>query len=65
MKFEIISECDPDECFIEGCNGVYVTKVIKVLERRNGRRINVTESICNQCGDDRDERLVNFIRENL
>lgn len=50
---------------MEGCNGIYVTKVIKVIERKNGKKINVTESICNQCGDDRDERLVKFIRENL
>ena len=54
-----------EECSVEGCNGVYVTRVIKVIERRNGRKINVTESICNQCGDDQDERLVKFIRENL
>ena len=54
-----------EECFVEGCNGVYVTRVIKVIERRNGKKINVTESICNQCGDDQDERLVRFIRENL
>lgn len=54
-----------EECLVEGCNGVYVTRVIKVIERRNGRKINVTESICNQCGDDQDERLVKFIRDNL
>ena len=50
---------------MEDCNGVYVTKVIDVIERRNGKKINVTESICNQCGDDQDERLIKFIRENL
>lgn len=52
---------------MEGCNGVYVTRVIDVItiERRNGKKINVTESICNQCVDDQDERLVRFIRENL
>ena len=51
------------KCLVDGCDGVYVTKVIKVIERRNGRNINVTESICNQCGDDEDERLVRFIRD--
>lgn len=56
-----------ESCLVEGCNGVYVTKAIDVItiERRNGKKINVTESICNQCGDDQDERLVKFIRENL
>lgn len=54
-----------DGCLVSGCDGVYVTRVIKVIERRNGKKINVTESICNQCGDDQDERLVKFIRENL
>lgn len=54
-----------EKCSAEGCNGVYVTRVIEVIERRNGKKINVTESICNQCGDDQDERLVKFIRENL
>jgi len=54
-----------EKCLVEGCNGVYVTSVIKVIERRNGKKINVVESICNQCGDDQDERLVRFIRENL
>lgn len=54
-----------DKCLVEGCDGVYVTKVIKVIERRNGKKINVTESICNHCGDDQDERLVRFIRENF
>lgn len=54
-------------CLIDGCNGVYVTKVIDVItiERRNGKKINVTEYVCNQCGDDIDERFVKFIRENL
>lgn len=56
-----------DKCLVDGCNGVHITKVIDVItiERRNGKKVNVTESICNQCGDDRDERLVKFIRENL
>lgn len=54
-----------DKCLVEGCNGVYVTRVIKVIERRNGKKINVTESICDQCGDDQDERSVEFIREDL
>ena len=54
-----------EKCLVEGCDGVYVTKVIKAIERRNGKKINVTESICSQCGDDQDERLVRFIRENL
>ena len=54
-----------DKCLAEGCNGVYITKVIQVLERRNGKKINVVESICNQCGDDQDERLIEFIRDNL
>lgn len=58
-----------EECLVEGCNGVYLTRVIDVItiERRNGKKkeINVTESICNQCGDDQDERLVRLIRENL
>lgn len=58
-----------DKCLVDGCNGVYVTNVIDVItiERRNGKKkeIKVTESICNQCGDDQDERLVKFIRENL
>lgn len=54
-----------DRCLVDGCYGVYVTKVIKVIERRNGKKINVTESICDKCGDDQDERLVKFIRENL
>lgn len=58
-----------EECLVEGCKGVYVTKVIDVItiERRNGEKkgINVTESICDQCGDDQDERLVEFIRESL
>ena len=52
-------------CLVEGCDGVYVTKVIKVIERRNGKKINVVESLCDKCGDDQDERLVKFIRENL
>lgn len=56
-----------DKCLIEGCNGLYVNRVIDLItmERRNGKKIKVTESICNQCGDDQDERLVKFIRENL
>lgn len=54
-----------EKCFVDGCNGLCITKVIKVIERRNGKKINVTESICNQYGDDQDERLVKFIRENL
>ncbi len=54
-----------EECLVESCNGVYVTRVIKVIERRNGKKINVTESICKQCGDDKDERFLKFIRENL
>ena len=52
-------------CLVDGCDGVCVTKVIKVITRRNGSNINVTESICDKCGDDEDERLVRFIRENL
>ena len=54
-----------NKCLVEGCGGMYVTRIIKVIERRNGKKINVTESICNQCSDDQDERLVRFIRENL
>ena len=56
-----------DECLVEDCDGVYVTRVIDVvtIERRDGKKIKVTESICNQCGDDQDEKLVGFIRENL
>lgn len=56
-----------NKCLVEGCNGVYVTIVIDAItiERRNGKEINVTESICNQCGGDQDERLVKLIRENL
>ena len=56
---------DLEECLVEGCNGAYATKVVGVIERRNSKKINVTESICNQCGDDQDERLVKFIRETL
>ena len=63
MRSNILSS--KEKCLVEGCNGVYVTKVIKVIERRNGKKINVTESICNQCGDDQDARFVKFIRENL
>ena len=54
-----------NHCLVDGCDGVYVTKVIKVITRRNNRKINVVESICDKCGDDGDERLVRFIRENL
>ena len=58
-----------EKCLVEGCNGVYVNKVLDVItiERKNGKKkeINVTQSICNQCGDDQDGRLVKFIRENL
>ena len=54
-----------DHCLVDGCDGVYVTKVIKVITQRGGRKINVVESICDKCGDDEDERLVRFIRENL
>ena len=54
-----------NHCLVDGCDGVYVTKVIKVITRRNDRKINVVESICDKCGDDEDERLVGFIRENL
>ena len=54
-----------NHCLVDGCDGVYVTKVIKVITRRNDRKINVVESICDKCGDDEDERLVRFIRENL
>ena len=54
-----------EKCLVDGCDGVYITRVIKVIERRSGRKINVTESICNHCGDDQDERLVKFIRDNL
>ena len=56
-----------DKCLVEDCDGVYVTRVIDVvtIERRSGKKIKVTESICNQCGDDQDEKLVRFIRENL
>ena len=45
----------------------YVTRVIDVvtIERRGGKKIKVTEPICNQCGDDQDNRLVGFIRDNL
>lgn len=63
MRSSVLSS--ENKCLVEGCNGVYATRVIKVIERRNGKKINVTESICNQCGDDQDERLVRFIRENL
>ena len=52
-------------CLVDGCDGVYVTKVIKVITRRTDRKINVVESICDKCGDDEDEKLVRFIRENL
>ena len=56
-----------NHCLVEGCDGVYVTRAIDVvtIERRNNRKINVVESICDKCGDDEDERLVRFIRENL
>ena len=54
-----------NHCLVNGCDGVYVTKVIKVITRRNDRKIKVVESICNQCGDDQDDRLVGFIRDNL
>ena len=54
-----------NHCLVDGCDGVYVTKVIKVITRRNNRKINVVESICDKCGDDEDERLVRFIKENL
>lgn len=54
-----------DNCLVDGCDGVYVTKVVKVITRRNGKKINVVESICDKCGDGQDERLVRFIRENL
>ena len=53
------------KCLVEGCNGVYVTKVIEVITLRGSRKINVVESICDKCGDDEDERLIRFIRENL
>lgn len=65
MRSSVLSS--ENKCLVEGCDGVYVTRVIKVkvIERRNGKKINVTESICNKCGDDQDERLVKFVRENL
>ena len=55
------------KCLVDGCDGVYVTRVIDfvTIERRDGKKIKVTESICNQCGDDQDDRLVGFIRDNL
>lgn len=56
---------DAGECLIKGCSGLYIAKVIDVIEVRGGKKIDVTESICNKCGDDQDERLVKFIRENL
>lgn len=65
MRSNILS--NTEKCLVEGCNGIYVTKAIDVItiKRRDGKQINVTESACNQCGDDQDERLVKFIRENL
>ena len=55
------------KCLVDGCDGVCVTRVIDfvTIERRDGKKIKVTESICNQCGDDQDDRLVGFIRDNL
>ena len=65
MRSSILS--NTDKCLVEDCDGVYVTRVIDVvtIERRGGKKINVVESICDKCGDDEDERLVRFIRENL
>lgn len=65
MRSSILS--NTDKCLVEDCDGVYVTRVINVvtIERRDGKKIKVTESICNQCGDDQDDRLVRFIRDNL
>ena len=54
-----------DKCLVEDCDGVYVTKVTKVITQRSGGKINVVESTCDKCGDDEDERLVRFIRDNL
>lgn len=56
---------DQECCLVEDCNGEYITAVIKVTELRNGKKINVVESICSVCGDDLDARLVKFIKENL
>ena len=55
---------DKEQCLADDCNGEYTKHIIKTVELRNGKSINVTETICNVCGDDYDARLVRFIKEN-
>lgn len=57
-------QCLVDGCLTDDCSGEYVTHVVNTVQRRNGKSINVTETICNVCGDDYDARLVRFIKDN-
>lgn len=53
-----------DQCLVDDCTGEYTKHIIKTVELRNGKSVNVTETICNVCGDDYDARLVRFIKDN-
>lgn len=57
-------QCLVNVCLADDCNGEYTKHIIKTVELRNGKSINVTETICNVCGDDYDARLVRFIKDN-
>lgn len=55
---------EKEQCLVDDCGGEYVKHVVNTVELRNGKSINVTETICNKCGDDYDARLVRFIKDN-
>lgn len=55
---------DKEQCLVDDCSGEYVKHITNTVELRNGKSINVTETICNVCGDDYDARLVRFIKDN-
>ena len=57
-------QCLVNVCLTDDCIGEYVKHIIKTVELRNSKSVNVTETICNVCGDDYDARLVRFIKEN-